>query len=171
MHITVFFIDGPTNNISFFQSLSQVLSVLELKINCINKFSFSLLSDLQVLYRLKEKVQVSDRQVKAPPPDLHLSPTVPPDSAQRSKGTKVSTTHHDPTRTCSTHINASLTRPRVVQVVTSGSMVQAELPPAVATPTPQQQPIVACRRLAPPVVPLPRYVTTGGASQHLITLK
>uniref|UniRef100_A0A671WCI5 protein-tyrosine-phosphatase n=1 Tax=Sparus aurata TaxID=8175 RepID=A0A671WCI5_SPAAU len=83
---------------------------------------------LMVLYRLKEKVQVSDRQLKAPPPDLHLTPTVPPESAQRSKGTKV---------------------------VTSGSMVQAELPPAVATPIPQQQPIVACRRLAPPVVPVP----------------
>ncbi|XP_031697189.1 receptor-type tyrosine-protein phosphatase R-like [Anarrhichthys ocellatus] len=36
-------------------------------------------------------------------------------------------------------------------------MVQAELPPSVATPIRQQQPIVACRRLAPPpVVPLPR---------------
>ncbi|KAI3366825.1 hypothetical protein L3Q82_009234 [Scortum barcoo] len=85
---------------------------------------------LMVLYRLKEKVQVSDRQLKAPPPDLHLTPTVPPDSAQRSKGTKV---------------------------LTTGSMVQAELPPTVATPIPQQQPIAACRRLAPPppVVPLP----------------
>lgn len=83
---------------------------------------------LMVLYRLKEKVHVSDRQLKAPPPDLHLTPTVPPDSTQRSKGTKV---------------------------VTSGSMVQAELPPAVTTPTPQpQQPIVACRRLTP-VVPVP----------------
>ncbi|XP_037617254.1 receptor-type tyrosine-protein phosphatase R [Sebastes umbrosus] len=81
-----------------------------------------------VLYRLKEKVQVSDRQLKAPPPDLHLTPTVQSDTVQRSKGTKV---------------------------VTSGSMVQAELPPAVATPIHQQQPIVACRRLAPPVVPLP----------------
>lgn len=85
---------------------------------------------LMVLYRLKEKVQGSNRQLKAPPPDLHLTPTVPPDSAQRSKGTKV---------------------------VTSGSMVQAELPPAVATPIlpQQQQPIAACRHLAPPVVPLP----------------
>ncbi|KAM4569426.1 receptor-type tyrosine-protein phosphatase R [Odontesthes bonariensis] len=83
---------------------------------------------LMVLYRLKEKVQVSERQLKAPPPGLHLSPTIPPNSAQRSKGTKV---------------------------VTSGSMVQAELPPAVATPTLQQQPIIACRRLAPPAVPLP----------------
>ncbi|XP_068995467.1 receptor-type tyrosine-protein phosphatase R [Embiotoca jacksoni] len=83
---------------------------------------------LMVLFRLKEKVEVTDRQLKAPPPVLHLTQTVSPDSAQRSKGTKV---------------------------VTTGSMVQAELPPAVATPTPQQQPIVACRRLAPPVVPLP----------------
>ncbi|XP_040005475.1 receptor-type tyrosine-protein phosphatase R [Xiphias gladius] len=83
---------------------------------------------LMVLYRLKEKVQVSDRQLKAPPPDLHLTPSVPPDSAQRSKG---------------------------IKVVTSGSMVQAELPPAVATPIPQQQPIAACRRLAPPVIPRP----------------
>uniref|UniRef100_A0A665TBR3 protein-tyrosine-phosphatase n=1 Tax=Echeneis naucrates TaxID=173247 RepID=A0A665TBR3_ECHNA len=39
---------------------------------------------LMVLYRIKEKVQVSDRQLKAPPPDLHLTPTVPPDSAQSS---------------------------------------------------------------------------------------
>ncbi|KAK2859222.1 hypothetical protein Q5P01_003842 [Channa striata] len=84
---------------------------------------------LMVLYRLKEKVHVSERQLKAPPPDLHLSPTVPSDSAQRSKGTKV---------------------------VTSGSMVQAELPPTVATPIHHQQPITAaCGRLAPPVVPLP----------------
>ncbi|KAM6961597.1 receptor-type tyrosine-protein phosphatase R [Tautogolabrus adspersus] len=83
---------------------------------------------LMVLYRLKEKVQVSDRQVKAPPPDLHLTPTVLQNSAQKSRGTKV---------------------------VTSGSMVQAELPPAVATPIPLKQPIIACRRLAPPVVPLP----------------
>ncbi|CAK6973865.1 LOW QUALITY PROTEIN: receptor-type tyrosine-protein phosphatase R [Scomber scombrus] len=81
---------------------------------------------LMVLYRLKDKVQASDRQLKAPPPDLHLTPTIPPDSAQRSKGTKV----------------------------LIGSMVQAELPPAVATPILQQQPITACRRLLPPVVPL-----------------
>ncbi|XP_035530699.1 receptor-type tyrosine-protein phosphatase R [Morone saxatilis] len=94
---------------------------------------------LMVLYRLKEKVQVSDRQVKAPPPDLRLTPTVSPDSAQRSKGTKV---------------------------VTSGSMVQAELPPAVATPIPQQQPIVACRRLAPPVVPLPSPAHVFSSSDH-----
>lgn len=44
----------------------------------------------------------------------------------------------------------------ILQVATTGSMVQAELPPVVATPTPPKQPIVACRRLAPPVVPLPR---------------
>uniref|UniRef100_A0A7N6AKG8 protein-tyrosine-phosphatase n=1 Tax=Anabas testudineus TaxID=64144 RepID=A0A7N6AKG8_ANATE len=37
---------------------------------------------LMVLYRLKEKVQISDRQLKAPPPDFHLTPTVPPDSVQ-----------------------------------------------------------------------------------------
>ncbi|XP_051801741.1 receptor-type tyrosine-protein phosphatase R [Acanthochromis polyacanthus] len=84
---------------------------------------------LMVLFRLKEKVQVSDRQLKAPPPDLHLTPTLPPDSAQRSKGTKAS----------------------------GSSMVQAELPPVVATPIPLQQPITACRRLAPPV-PLPSSV-------------
>uniref|UniRef100_A0A7N6FDW4 protein-tyrosine-phosphatase n=1 Tax=Anabas testudineus TaxID=64144 RepID=A0A7N6FDW4_ANATE len=45
---------------------------------------------LMVLYRLKEKVQISDRQLKAPPPDFHLTPTVPPDSVQRSKGIKIS---------------------------------------------------------------------------------
>ncbi|XP_029350541.1 receptor-type tyrosine-protein phosphatase R isoform X2 [Echeneis naucrates] len=93
---------------------------------------------LMVLYRIKEKVQVSDRQLKAPPPDLHLTPTVPPDSAQRSKGTKV---------------------------LTSGSMVQAELPPAVATPFPEQ-PIVACRRLAPPVVPLPSPAPVPVVNNH-----
>ncbi|KAM9846096.1 receptor-type tyrosine-protein phosphatase R [Aulostomus maculatus] len=82
---------------------------------------------LMVLYRLKEKVQGSDRQLKAPPPDLQLTTTAAPDSAQRSKGTKV---------------------------VTSGSMVQAECPPTVATPIPQQQPITACHRLTPPAIPL-----------------
>ncbi|KAK2882797.1 receptor-type tyrosine-protein phosphatase R [Channa argus] len=88
---------------------------------------------LMVLYRLKEKVHVSDRQLKTAPPDLHLSPTVPSDSGQRSKGTKV---------------------------VTLGSMVQAELPPTVATPISHQQPITAaCRHLAPPVVPLPSPAT------------
>ncbi|XP_045894833.1 receptor-type tyrosine-protein phosphatase R [Micropterus dolomieu] len=94
---------------------------------------------LMVLYRLKEKVQVSDRQLKAPPPDRHLTPTVPPDPTQRLKGTKA---------------------------VTSGSMVQAELPPTVATPIPQQQPIVACRRLAPPVVPLPSPALVPVVNDH-----
>nr|XP_020469085.1 receptor-type tyrosine-protein phosphatase R isoform X4 [Monopterus albus] len=83
---------------------------------------------LMVLYRIKEKVQVSARQLKALPPDLHLTPAAPPDSAQRSDTTKF---------------------------VLSGSMVQAEPPLAVATPTPQQQPIIGCHHLAPPVVPLP----------------
>ncbi|XP_053271363.1 receptor-type tyrosine-protein phosphatase R [Pleuronectes platessa] len=83
---------------------------------------------LMVLYRLREKVQVSDTELKAPPSNRHLTLTISPDSAHRSKGTKV---------------------------VLSGSMVQAELPPAAATPIPQQQPITACRRLAPPVVPVP----------------
>ncbi|XP_068162667.1 receptor-type tyrosine-protein phosphatase R [Antennarius striatus] len=82
---------------------------------------------LMVLYRLKEKVQFSDRQLKGPPPNLHLGPDVTVDSAQRSKGTKAAT---------------------------PGSMVQAELPPAVATPIPPQQPITACRDLSP-VIPLP----------------
>ncbi|XP_029018726.1 receptor-type tyrosine-protein phosphatase R [Betta splendens] len=86
---------------------------------------------LMVLYRLKEKVQVSNRQLKGPSLDLHLTLTLPPDSAQRSKGNKVVTS-------------------------SDGSMVQAELPPTVATPIPQQQPIAACRRLTPPVAPLPR---------------
>ncbi|XP_041833269.1 receptor-type tyrosine-protein phosphatase R [Melanotaenia boesemani] len=82
---------------------------------------------LMVLYRIKEKVQVSERQLKAPPADLHLSPTIPADSTDRLKCTKI----------------------------VAGSMVQAELPPAVATPTLQQQPIIAWRHLAPPIVPLP----------------
>ncbi|XP_037551668.1 receptor-type tyrosine-protein phosphatase R [Nematolebias whitei] len=82
---------------------------------------------LMVLYRIKEKVQISERHLKAPPPNLHLSPPVPLGPAQRSKATKV---------------------------VTSESMVQSELLPAVATPIHQQQPIIACRRLAPPVASL-----------------
>ncbi|KAM4615582.1 receptor-type tyrosine-protein phosphatase R [Polymixia lowei] len=83
---------------------------------------------LMILYHLKEKVQFSDRQLKAPPLDLHLTPAASPDSAQRSKG---------------------------ITVATSGSMVQAELPPTIATPIPQQQPILACRRPVPPFTPLP----------------
>lgn len=45
---------------------------------------------LQVLYRLKEKGQLSDAAVKAPRHGQDLSHPGPPDSAQRSKGTKVS---------------------------------------------------------------------------------
>ncbi|AWO98282.1 putative receptor-type tyrosine-protein phosphatase R [Scophthalmus maximus] len=44
---------------------------------------------LMVLYRLKEKVQVYERQLKTPPPDLRLTLTIPRDSTQRSKGIKV----------------------------------------------------------------------------------
>lgn len=50
----------------------------------------------------------------------------------------------------------NLTSVCVFQVIVSGSMVQAELLPAVATPIPQRQPITACHHLGPPVVPLPR---------------
>ncbi|XP_056280583.1 receptor-type tyrosine-protein phosphatase R isoform X2 [Pseudoliparis swirei] len=101
-------------------------------------FIIIIITCLMVLYRLKEKVQVSDRQLKAPPPDLHLTPTVHLDSAQRLKGTKV-----------------------------SGSMVQAERPPTVATPIRQQQPIIACRRLAPlPVVPLPSSAPVFNSQDH-----
>ncbi|KAF7229486.1 receptor type R [Nothobranchius furzeri] len=81
---------------------------------------------LMVLYRIKEKV--SEKHLKAPPPDFHLNPPIPPDPVRRSKG---------------------------IKVVTSESMVQSEPPPAVATPIHQQQPIVACRHLTPPLVPLP----------------
>ncbi|KAL6116557.1 ptprr [Pungitius sinensis] len=96
---------------------------------------------LMVLFRFKEKVQVSETQLKAPPPDLHPTPTVLQDYGQRSKGTKV---------------------------VTSERMVQAELPPTVATPTRlQQQPSSACRRLAPPpATPLPRSAPFPGSSDH-----
>lgn len=84
---------------------------------------------LMVLYRLKEKVQVSERQVKAPHPDFQPKQSCPPGSAQRSA--------------------------KVIKAVTAGSMVQAELSPAIATPIPQQQPIIAYRRLAPPAIPVP----------------
>uniref|UniRef100_H3C9X7 protein-tyrosine-phosphatase n=1 Tax=Tetraodon nigroviridis TaxID=99883 RepID=H3C9X7_TETNG len=60
---------------------------------------------LMVLYRRKEKVQRSDATVKAPPPGHSLSHAAPADPAQRSKGTKAPS---------------------------PGSMVQAELPPALA---------------------------------------
>ncbi|KAF7648229.1 hypothetical protein LDENG_00159960, partial [Lucifuga dentata] len=100
---------------------------------------------LTVLYRLKEKVQFSDRQLKAPPPELHLTPTAPPDSAQRSKGTKV---------------------------VTAGNMVQAERPPSVATPIPQQQPITVCPHQAPPTVSLQSSapVINGNDHAHLTSV-
>ncbi|MEQ2219849.1 hypothetical protein XENOCAPTIV_025734 [Xenoophorus captivus] len=84
---------------------------------------------LQVLYRMKQKVPVTEKHLKAPPPDHHVSLTIPPDPSKRSKGNKV---------------------------VKSESMVQSELSPAVGTPIHQQQPIIACRRLAPTVIPLPR---------------
>lgn len=110
---------------------------------------------LQVLYRVKEKVQISDRQLKAPPPDLHLTHSVPPKSAQGSEGTKVSRgTRSVSVFACKNTFNK--TSLSILQFATTGSMVQAELPPVVATPTEQKQPIVACRSLAPPVVPLPR---------------
>ncbi|KAM8907895.1 tyrosine-protein phosphatase non-receptor type 5 isoform 2-T3 [Spinachia spinachia] len=98
---------------------------------------------LMVLYRLKEKVQVSETPLKAPPPHLHLTPIVLHDYAHRSKGTKV---------------------------VSSGSMVQAELPPTVAPPIRlQQQPIVACWDLAPPpVTPLPRSAPFSASSDHAL---
>ncbi|XP_020782049.1 receptor-type tyrosine-protein phosphatase R [Boleophthalmus pectinirostris] len=82
---------------------------------------------LMVLYRLKEKVQISQRQVKAPP---DYRPKV-----------------CDPTGSSQSPTN-------VTKAVTARSMVQAELPPSIATPIPQQQPITACR-LVPPVIPIP----------------
>uniref|UniRef100_A0A3B3CSP5 protein-tyrosine-phosphatase n=2 Tax=Oryzias melastigma TaxID=30732 RepID=A0A3B3CSP5_ORYME len=87
---------------------------------------FIVVTCLMVLYRTKEKV--SERQRKAPPPVILQSKPAPLDPVLRSKGTKG---------------------------VTSGSMVQIDPPPPVATPTFQQQQITACRRLAPPIVPLP----------------
>ncbi|KAM4711792.1 LOW QUALITY PROTEIN: receptor-type tyrosine-protein phosphatase R [Anableps anableps] len=90
-------------------------------------FFLIIITCLMVLYRMKQKVPVTEKHLKAPPPDHHVSLTVLPELPKRSKGTKV---------------------------VTSESMVQSELPPAAAH-TNQQQPIIACRRLAPPVVPLP----------------
>ncbi|KAM6986219.1 receptor-type tyrosine-protein phosphatase R [Aplochiton taeniatus] len=82
---------------------------------------------LMVLYRLKEKVQFSDRQIKQP--HLHLTPAPQPhDLVQRSEA---------------------------IKVTTSSSMVQTERAPALAKPT-LQQPITACRRPAPSApVPIP----------------
>ncbi|CAL9682663.1 unnamed protein product [Knipowitschia caucasica] len=83
---------------------------------------------LMVLYRLKEKVSISQHQVKAPHEYRPKLPD-PPGSAQ------------SPTP--------------VTKAVTAGSMVQAELPPFIATPIPQPQPITTCRRLVPPAIPIP----------------
>ncbi|XP_005812313.3 receptor-type tyrosine-protein phosphatase R [Xiphophorus maculatus] len=109
--------------------------------NVVLFFTFFLIitTCLMVLYRMKQKVPVTEKQLKAPPPDHVVSLTLPPDPHKRSKGTKV---------------------------VTSESMVQSELPPAVATPIHQQQPIRACRRLAPPVVPLPSPVPIINTDSH-----
>lgn len=84
---------------------------------------------LMVLFRLKEKVQITQRQVKAPHLHFQIKQSDPPASTQ------------GPTK--------------ITKAVTPGSMVQAGLPPAIATPIPQQQPITACRRLAPPAIPIP----------------
>ncbi|XP_072310008.1 receptor-type tyrosine-protein phosphatase R isoform X2 [Eucyclogobius newberryi] len=80
---------------------------------------------LMVLYRLKEKVQLSHRHVKSP---LEYRPKI-----------------HDPLGSAQSPTKA----------VAVKSMVQAELPPSIATPIPQQQPITTCRRFAPPAIPIP----------------
>lgn len=91
---------------------------------------------LMVLFRLKEKVQISQRHVKAKPSDYRPKFSISPGSDQSS--TKVTKTE------------------------TAGSMVQAELPPAIATPiSQQQQPITTCRRLAPPAIPIPSHTPTA----------
>ncbi|XP_016889692.2 receptor-type tyrosine-protein phosphatase R isoform X2 [Cynoglossus semilaevis] len=94
---------------------------------------------LMVLYRLKEKAHISDGQLKAPPRDLHLTLTLPPKSAPSPRGTRV---------------------------VCPGSMVRAELPPTVATPTLHSQPIMACGGLAPPIVPSSAPATGVNAGDH-----
>lgn len=108
---------------------------------------------LMVLYRVKEKVPIPDRHLKAPPLDLHLTHVVPAKPAQGSKVTKVSGGH----LLCSP--------PQ--QAVAAGSMVQAELPPAAATPTPWKQPIIACHRPAavppPSPAPAPAFANSGHA--------
>lgn len=118
-------------------SLDQL--VFSLLFKKINHSFFS----LQVLYRVKEKVPIPNRHLKAPPLDLHLTHVVPAKPAQGSKVTKVSGGH----LLCSPPQQAAAT----------GSMVQAELPPALATPTPWKQPIIACHR--PAAVPPPRSVS------------
>ncbi|XP_078797956.1 tyrosine-protein phosphatase non-receptor type 5 isoform X2 [Oryzias latipes] len=95
---------------------------------------FIVVTCLMVLYRTKE---VSERQRKAPPPVVHQSKPAPLDPVRRSKGTKG---------------------------VTSGSMVQIDPPPPVATPTYQQQQVPACRRLAPLPSPAP---VINGDDAHL----
>ncbi|RVE56468.1 hypothetical protein OJAV_G00221570 [Oryzias javanicus] len=101
---------------------------------------FIVVTCLMVLYRTKEKV--SERQRKAPPPVVRQSKPAPLDPVLRSKSTKG---------------------------VTSGSMVQIDPPPPVATPTFQQQQITACRRLAPPVVPLPSPAPVTNADDAHLT--
>uniref|UniRef100_A0A8C6U284 protein-tyrosine-phosphatase n=1 Tax=Neogobius melanostomus TaxID=47308 RepID=A0A8C6U284_9GOBI len=48
---------------------------------------------------------------------------------------------------------------------TAGSMVQAELPPAIATPIPQQQPTTTSRRPAYPAFPIPSHTPAPVKSQ------
>lgn len=88
-----------------------------------------------VLYRLKEKVQISQRHVKAPAPDCRPKFGIAPASDQSST--------------------------KVIKAETAGSMVQAELPPAIIRPIPQQQPITTCRRPAPPAFPIPSHTPTA----------
>lgn len=88
-----------------------------------------------VLYRFKEKVEISQRQVKAPPPD------------------------YGPKFSVSAGSDQSFTK--ITKVETAGSMVQAELPPVIAKPIPQQQPITTCRRLAPPAIPIPSHTPSS----------
>lgn len=95
---------------------------------------------LMVLYRLKEKVPISERHVKAPPPEYRPKFSVSPGSDQSS-------------------IKAS-------KAETAGSMVQAEPPPAIATPIPQQQPIATCCHPASPAFPIPSYTLTALKSQE-----
>lgn len=81
---------------------------------------------LMVLFRLKEKVQISQRHVKAPAADHRPKSRAPPGSGQSS-----------------------------AEVTKTETMVQAERPPVKATPRLQQQPVASCRRLVPPAVPIP----------------
>lgn len=94
-----------------------------------------------VLYRFKEKVEISQRHVKAPPPD------------------------YSPKFSVSAGSDQSFTK--ITKVETGGSMVQAELPPVIAKPIPQQQPITTCRRLAPPAIPIPSHTPSSVKSVEL----